>query len=729
MSSQVVAPREVVRMSGGVGALVRSLVVLDIVAALFVFPSVAGAANPTKLSMSCTPKALSPGVPTTCNASVTDAGPVATRVPPGGTVTFEVDGVGVVDPPEGCILEELAAFSSRCTVSYTPTDIAGGTHRLLGIYGGDDGHGRATAQFTLEVTPANDELDNATVVPVPAKVTGTTEGATWNYEDDPELCSDAYAPVWYAVKPAQSGRIAVRLTVAGRVDSVVAVFHQERSTLSDLGCELSDQSGVAGVPFDAVRGQTYLIAVAAPWDARSGGFTLETATVPLVKLPGSPLTHDADAKLDPLLRPGIAYSVRLAEGVTYRFAAAARTACVHVALLEPSARSEDEAIQRSQGCSGYLVFTPDKGMGGSFPLVVSIPEGHADTVHVAMRRAARDDLTPGLPIRNGRSRAGRLSARDADVVDIFRFSVPSTGDATLKRRGDVHADLLVLDDTGRELACACNGRTSATIVKRLGRGTYYAVVRGIPDASGRYVLSYRRRTPTRTSLRLTPSPGSRGLSTLATISPKSAKGRLVFELQRFDPLTGWHFTRATTRKTSRAVARVTIAPRIGSWRARVRYAGTLTWSPSVSGWIAYSIEPTATTESGRGSKAGRPAACTPGSTASFTASGMTVRCRAAGAFGATTPGAGASNAISLLAKLRQQVESLDTLKDPFRSNLLHDLDVARNALPRNPDTAIESLDAFIAGLQATELRAQLSAEERDALTSAAKRIKAALNTT
>lgn len=714
-----------VRADGSVvtRTLIRSLVALGAASAVLLLPSAAAAANPTKLSISCTPKALSPGVAATCIATVTDAGPVETRVPPGGTVTFEVEGAGTVDPAEGCVLEGQGAFSSRCSVSYTPTEIAGGTHRLLGTYGGDDGHGRATAQFTLQVTPVNDELDNATVIQTPTKLTGTTEGATYNWEDDPDLCSDAYAPVWYAVKPARSGRIAVRLTVAGRVDAVIAVFRQERSSLGDLGCELTDASGVAGVPFDAVRGQTYLVAVAAPWDARSGGFTLETAAVPLAKLPGPPLRNDANATLDPLLRPGTAYSVRLEEGVTYRFAGAARTACVHVALLRPSARSEDEVLERSEGCSGYLVFTPGEGMGGSFPLVVSIPEGRADDVHVAMRRADRDDLTPGLPLMSGRSRAGRLSARAADVVDLFRFGVRATGDATLRRHGTVHADLVILDDTGKELACACDGRTSATIVKRLGRGTYFAVVRGVPGASGSYRLSFRMRVPTSTGVRLTSSPRSRGLAALAAISPHSAKGRVAFELERFDPLTGWHFSRVATARTLRGLSRVALPPRIGSWRVRVRYAGTLTWSPSVSGWIAYSIEPAAA--GGGASKAGH-GACTPGSTGSFTTATMTVRCRAAGAFGAAKPVEAAPDALSLLSSLRRQLESLETLKDPFRSDLLHDLDTARDALPDDPDAAIESIDAFIEGIQAPELRAQLSSEQRTALIAAAKRVKAAL---
>jgi hypothetical protein len=152
------------------------------------------------------------------------------------------------------------------TVAYTPTATSGGSHSLLGTYNGDVGHGRATSTFELAVTPANDDLSNAAPLPVPVTLTGTTEGATYA-DNDPELCSDAFAPVWYSLKLTRSGRLAVWLTVRGRVDSVVAVYRQDRSKLVDLGCDVSDVSGVAGVPFDVQSGTTYLVAVAAPYDA------------------------------------------------------------------------------------------------------------------------------------------------------------------------------------------------------------------------------------------------------------------------------------------------------------------------------------------------------------------------------------------------------------------------------------------------------------------------------
>ena len=575
-----------------VSRVMRLLPCLVTAGFVLALPGTAGAANATKLSISCTPKQLSPGTASTCVGTVTDAGSVATREPPTGAVTFTVEGTGTFEPEATCLLEPSGAFSSKCTVTYTPTEISGGEHALLGTYDGDEGHGRANARFVLEVTPENDEPDNATRLAIPAKMTGTTEGATWDWED-PELCSDSYAPVWYSVKPAQSGRIAVRLTVKGRVDSVVAVFRLDRSKLKRLGCELTDASGVAGVPFDAERGTSYLIAVAAPWDARVGGFTIETATVAPVKLPGAPLARDAEVRLDPLLRPGIAFSLKLRQGVTYRVNATAPAACLQVSLLPPSARSTDDAIRKSPECSGYLVYTPGPGVDGAFPLVVSMPEGRAVSVHVALRPAQADDLAPGLPLANGSLEHGRLAAYAADVVDVYRLRANSRGDATVQLRGQAPADLLLLSNTGKQIACACDGRRSSTVVQRLDSGSYFAVVRGRPGASGSYAISLRIRQPTSTTVRVTRATANRKiLSIAARVSPPATSGRVVCEVEHFDPLSGWHFAHTTTHRIAAGKAHFTINPTEGRWRVRTRYTGSLSSSPSVSSW-AQIVSPTA----------------------------------------------------------------------------------------------------------------------------------------
>jgi hypothetical protein len=653
-------------------------------------------------------------------------------------VTFTVDGAGTLDPADGCLLEDAGAFSSKCTVGYTPSEIAGGTHTLTGTYGGEDEHGRATAQFKLSVTPVNDELVNATRVPVPGKLTGTTEGATYNWDDDPELCSDAYAPVWYSIKPGESGRLAVRLTVKGRVDSVMAVFRQERSKLTDLGCELTDTSGVAGVPFDAERGTTYLVAVAAPWDARSGGFTIETAKVPSVRFPGSPLAHDADVELDPLLHPGAAFSVRLAQGVTYRIAAWGGRACVHVALLEPKTTSADAPpAAESDACSGYVVFTPGRDMGGVYPLLVTLPEGRATPVHVSFRRAEADDLAPGSALADGELRKGRLSARDGDVVDVYRYRAPFTGDVTVELYGGVRTDLLLLNEEGKQLACACDGLKRAALVQRIAAGTYFAVIRARPGETGTYWVSLRLRRPTTTSVRLAPGTGGgTAMSTVATVSPKSAGGRLVFELEHFDPLTRWHFVLATKRAVGTGGVAFVLVPQAGGWRIRARYLGTLSASASVSDWINFVVDASpagaAKTTAGRGGGKTKHVApsvgCSPASKLTFAVGRLTVTCTHTGFSETEKRSTAPRSATDRLATVRASVSAIGLLKDPFRTDLLGDLDDASAALADDsPGQASAALADFITVLEGVP-QAQLGAKQRTQLYDAVAGIKSSVGT-
>jgi hypothetical protein len=685
----------------------------------------AGAANPTTLSINCTPRSTSPGTASSCAATVTDAGAVASRVPPTGNVSFTVEGAGVFDPGDTCALEPIGAFSSKCTVAYAPTAIAGGSHRLLATYNGDNTHGRATSVFTLGVTPTNDDLDGATQLPVPGKLSGTTEGATYS-DTDPELCSDAYAPVWYSLKPAQSGRIAVRLTVGGRVDSVVAVFRQDRSKLVDLGCGLSDASGVAGVPFDAARGTTYLIAVAAPWTAVAGEFAIESVVVPPVKVPGVRLTRDADVSLDPLLHPAVAFSVQLQEGTTYRINAAARDACVHLELRRNASPSAAE-LATSDGCSGYLVYTPGPGMASRFPLIASVSEGRAARIHVAIRRAETDDLAPGTNLQDATARRGRLSASDADVVDVYHFSVPHASDATVDLHGTVHADLLLLDEKGKRLACSCDGLARTSLVQRLSAGSYLAIVRGRPAETGRYALTLRLREPTAATVKLSAAPGTAARLALVTeVRPADTGGRLVLELERFDPLTDWHFVTTVSHAVAAGGTTFTLTPKIGGWRVRARYSGTLSASPSVSDWIDFTVD--AGTASGtvtaQRSKGPAPS-CAPGSAATFRVGGLVLRC-VAGGLGEPAPTTSpATTPSAQLRDLKAVVDGIPLLKDPFKSDLLGNLDAAIAAIAdKNRDEAHAQLDEFVTTVQKEPLQAQLTSAQRDRLVTTAKKIQA-----
>jgi hypothetical protein len=198
-------------------------------------------------------------------------------------------------------------------------------------------------------------------------------------------------------------------------------------------------------------------------------------------------------------------------------------------------------------------------------------------------------------------------------------------------------------------------------------------------------------------------------------------GRIDLDLQRFDPLSGWQYVASVDHAAVGGRTTFTLTPRLGAWRVHARYLGTLFSSPSSSGWITFTLE----VASGMDKDA---AVCSPGSAGKFTVGSMLVACGDTG-FGAspggpvtagTTPSAG-------LRSLRTTVQGLATLKEPFRSQLTDDLDSAiRTLADADSEEARAQLDAFIATVQSPPVTAQLTADQRDRLITAARKIEAAI---
>jgi hypothetical protein len=103
---------------------------------------------------------------------------------------------------------------------------------------------------------------------------------------------------------------------------------------------------------------------------------------------------------------------------------------------------------------------------------------------------------------------------------------------------------------------------------------------------------------------------------------------------------------------------------------------------------------------------------------------MTITCVAAGFKASETPATpSAKSSMEQLADLKALVSGTSMLKDPFKSELLANLDDATTALgDKAPDQATAKLDDFIAGLQTTPV-AQLTPEKRVQLTDNARRIQ------
>ena len=122
--------------------------------------------------------------------------------------------------------------------------------------------------------------------------------------------------------------------------------------------------------------------------------------------------------------------------------------------------------------------------------------------------------------------------------------------------------------------------------RQLGPGRYVVAVGG---GSGAYSVSLLIRDITRTALRLPPgvvAPGQ-AVSLRPEVTP-AAGGVTELQVDRFDPLTGWHFHRLIRVPVGGSVSWV--PPAEGRWRVRARFLGTRTASPSRSEYAHLLVE-------------------------------------------------------------------------------------------------------------------------------------------
>jgi hypothetical protein len=66
------------------------------------------------------------------------------------------------------------------------------------------------------------------------------------------------------------------------------------------------------------------------------------------------------------------------------------------------------------------------------------------------------------------------------------------------------------------------------------------------------------------------------------VSPATTGGRIELQIDRFDPLTGWHFHRKIRIPAGSALS--WRPPTAGRWRVRARFLGTRGSAPSRSGY-------------------------------------------------------------------------------------------------------------------------------------------------
>jgi hypothetical protein len=129
--------------------------------------------------------------------------------------------------------------------------------------------------------PANDDFDNATVIPgLPFADQVDTRSATTAI-DDPD-CHGRGPTVWYVFVPAQNMRVEAN-TFGSNYDTTLSVYTGSRGALSQWGCNDDTDGLQSQVIFDAIAGEAYFFMVGA-WANGPGGdltFSVNVAPPPL----------------------------------------------------------------------------------------------------------------------------------------------------------------------------------------------------------------------------------------------------------------------------------------------------------------------------------------------------------------------------------------------------------------------------------------------------------------
>ncbi|HET7556325.1 MAG TPA: hypothetical protein VFJ75_11785 [Gaiellaceae bacterium] len=440
--------------------------------------------------------------------------------------------------------------------------------------------------------PPNDSRASATAVAgLPATVSGTTVGATDDATDPRSDCGRVQDTVWYRLSGTQPGRVVVRVNALGNLDAVVSVYRAVRSRLTPVGCAPTDDNGRGALSFTSSGGD-YLIMVGRERTSDDGGFRLTMfRQEPTSRAPGRALpAAGASSWVEPITDFDDAWSLRMKAGVEYRInLSPARGRCIALALFAPGTRSFAGASPlQLLPCGGYFTYTPGFGGSGRYSLLVTAADRRPgrQRYHLQAAVAGPDDTAPGLLLRNLQTRTGTLSGTRIDVVDLYRFHVDARSDVTLTLRGPAAARLVVVTENGRRVS---SSEGPGPLTAALGRGTYFVAVRADGGAHGRYRLALLERGLTTTSVLVNGSRSATvaaGASVAITVAVSfSPAGAVRLELDRFDPLSGWHFYRLYRLRLG-GDGRTAVSwrpPAIGHWRVRASFGGTRTASPSDGG--------------------------------------------------------------------------------------------------------------------------------------------------
>ncbi len=105
----------------------------------------------TQAALLCAPANLLVGGQATCTVTVTDIAAAPTQ--PGGEARFASDGPGGFSNGAACALSNAGADRGTCQVSYTPSAVGPGVHRITVAYQGEANHLKSGGSTQLQVAP------------------------------------------------------------------------------------------------------------------------------------------------------------------------------------------------------------------------------------------------------------------------------------------------------------------------------------------------------------------------------------------------------------------------------------------------------------------------------------------------------------------------------------------------------------------------------------------------
>ena len=506
---------------------------------------------------------------------------------PDGTVALDVQGAGfapvlrVYSLVKNGIKElDCSSAAADGTASVAFDTSRGASYLVLVGHKPNTPDGAFELDAKLFLPPANDTRGQATPVgSVPAKVKGSTVGATTD-DNDPD-CGLAAGTVWYSVSPGKAERLVLTLQTAGDLDAAVAVVSHVRSAYDTVACGKTDKKGGAALAWDVEQGASYLIAVGQQQGSGPGDFTLGVLSgTARETAPGTHLNAaGVGSTVNWLTDVNDVYWTTFAAGSTYRIAFESKD-CATVVL-----RHKSEEIGHFS-CTGYTTFTPGPDGGGRYILEVVAPSRSTTAAYrLQVAGAGPDDQGMGLELTNLTTVHGSLSPSGVDVVDLYHFDVAQASEVRVRlgMQEGRQFSVSLLTDAGSRI-----GSSSSQLQLHLQPGHYVVAVHGqVGTPAGSYALGLVIRQLTQTSLSVSASsvsPGGSVTFALRTSPPPNA-GVLELEIDRFDPLMGWQFSKLIHVSVPGGSVTWT-PPALGRWRARVRFLGTLEFSPSESGYVS-----------------------------------------------------------------------------------------------------------------------------------------------